>query len=409
MTASTPSQQRKQRILLIAEAVTLAHLARPLTLGGSLPTDRYDVQFACTPRYNGFLGDLKSPAAPIETLSSEAFMLALKTGQPLYDANTLSAYVEEDIKLFEQFSPDLVVGDFRLSLSVSARLAKIPYISISSIYWSPYADLRFPLPELPIVQALGPTLTEPLFRMVRPFAFALHTRPLNTVRRKFGLPSLGWDLRRTYTDADITLYTDIAEMFPTRDQPANHRFIGSVQWQPPEPPPGWWDELSRDLPWVFVTLGSSGPANLLPMVLDALAEFPVQVIAASAGRVSPRNIPENAKVEKFLPGVDAAARSALVICNGGSPVTQLALTNGVPTLGICSNMDQYLNMEAVQRANAGLLLRAGTATHQGIHDAVVQLLDSPQAHQAAATLQSAFARYSATDLFRQAIEDLTTA
>ena len=45
----------------------------------------------------------------------------------------------------------------------------------------------------------------------------------------------------------------------------------------------WWDELPVDRKLIYVTLGSSGQAQLLPSVLDVLGGFPVSVIASTAG------------------------------------------------------------------------------------------------------------------------------
>ena len=50
--------------------------------------------------------------------------------------------------MLAEIAPDLVVGDLRVSLSVSARLAGIPYVAIANAYWSPYARRRFPLPDV---------------------------------------------------------------------------------------------------------------------------------------------------------------------------------------------------------------------------------------------------------------------
>ena len=53
--------------------------------------------------------------------------------------------------------PGVVVGDFRLSLSISARLAGIPYVALINAHWSPWSTQRFPLPELPIVNVFQKT------------------------------------------------------------------------------------------------------------------------------------------------------------------------------------------------------------------------------------------------------------
>lgn len=54
-----------------------------------------------------------------------------------------------------------------------------------------------------------------LYRLYRPLIFALYCLPLNWLRRKHGLSSLGWDLCRIFTDGDYTLYADVPELVPT--------------------------------------------------------------------------------------------------------------------------------------------------------------------------------------------------
>ena len=55
----------------------------------------------------------------------------------------------------------------------------------------------------------------------------------------------------------------------------------------------------------------------------------------------------------YLPGIDAAARFNLVICNDGNPTAQGALAAGVPVLEIACNMDQFLNMAASSKPVSG--------------------------------------------------------
>ncbi|MEW5943473.1 MAG: glycosyltransferase [Pseudomonadota bacterium] len=393
-----------KRILFFAEAVTLAHVARPIALAKGLDPARHEAIIACDPRYQRFLERAPWQTLPLHSISSQQFLGALANGSPVYDAATLRGYVREDLKLIEQIQPDLIVGDFRLSLSVSARLVGIPYIAISNAYWSPYYAARgFPLPVLPMTKILPLPIAEKIFRLVQPLAFALHCRPLNRVRAENGLPALGTDLRRVYTDADYTLYADIPELFPAENLPASHHYLGPVLWSPPVVKPPWWDDLPTDKPIVYLTLGSSGQARLLPTALEALADLPVAVIAASAGAAVPANLPANAWVADYLPGLEAAARAELVICNGGSPTSQQALAAGVPVLGIASNMDQFLNMGALVRAGAGLLLRADRVNAKKIRAAASRLLSDSGFSGHAAKLANAFARYLAPERFADVV------
>lgn len=271
-----------------------------------------------------------------------------------------------------------------------ARLAGIPYIAIANAYWSPQARRRFPLPDVPWTRFFGVRPVSILYRLYRPLIFALYCLPLNWLRRKHGLSSLGWDLCRIFTDGDYTLYADVPELVPTYNLPANHRYLGPVLWSPDVKPPTWWHSLPTDRPIIYATLGSSGGKNLLQVVLNALADLPVTVIAATAGRNHLKNVPANAFVADYLPGEAAAARSAVVLCNGGSPTTQQALAAGVPVIGLPSNMDQHLNMEALERAGAGVLLRTERLNTEGVAAAVKQVLSGAEFRQAARRLAEAF-------------------
>ncbi|WP_041322289.1 glycosyltransferase [Mycobacterium leprae] len=389
-------QSRRMRILFIAEAVTLAHVVRPFAVARLLDPSRYEVHFACDPRYNNLLGPLPFPHHPIHTVPSKRFLDNMAQGRLfLYGPRTLRKYVEEDSKLLSEIEPDLVVGDLRWSLSVSARLASIPYIAIANAYWSSHARRRFPLPDVLYTHLLGVRLVKLLYRLERPLFFAFQCLPLNWVRRKHGLPSLGFNLCRIFTDGDYTLYADVPELVPTYDLPANHQYLGPVLWSPAGELPRWWDSLPTDRPIVYATLGTSGGKNLLQVVLDALADLPVTVIAATAGRSELQNVPANAFVADYLPGEAAAARSAVVICNGGSLTTQQAFVAGVPVVGIAGNLDQHLNMEAVEAAGAGILLRSERLKVRRVADAVNRVLGQSEYRQAAQRLAEVLERHVA--------------
>ena len=388
-------RMERKKILFVAEAVTLAHVGRPLALASTLDRQRYDVHFACAPGYEIFFRGSQLSNWPLNSISSARFLAALAAGKPVYDADMLSQYVRDDTRLLQLLKPDVVVGDFRLSLSVSARLAQVPYVSVINAYWSPYVTQHYRVPAIALARVLPVPLADRLFNLVRPLAFALHSRPLNRVRRSYHLPSLGHDLRRIYTDADYVLYADIPEMFPAHDLPISHSYLGPVMWSPPVALPSWWDSLPVAREIVYVTLGSSGQGFLLPKVLQALAPLPVTVIAATAGNIDAGQLPDNARVANYLPGELAARRSRLVICNGGSPTSQQALAAGVPVLGIAGNLDQYLNMDGVLRAGAGALLRSDRLAEDPLRDTALRLLSEPEPRAAAARVAQQFQRYDA--------------
>ncbi|MBU1690919.1 MAG: glycosyltransferase [Gammaproteobacteria bacterium] len=398
--------RNKPVILLVAEAVTLAHFARIVTLAKALDPAAYEVVVASDPRYADLEAPLDCAFHPIRSIPSAEFAQALARGKPLYSVETLTQYVEDDLVLLDSVKPDLVVGDFRLSLAVSAPLRRIPYAALVNAYWSPFADTVYPVPDLPMTRILGVRLAQKLFDTVRPMAFALHARPLNRVRRHYGLPPLGSDLRNVYAWGDYTLYADVPELVPTRPLPANHRYLGPPLWSARAPLPDWWDRLPDKNPVVLLTLGSSGRADLLPMALFALSELPITVIAATAGKIDLPDVPANAFVADYLPLDIVAQRASLVICNGGSLTTYQALATGVPILGICSNMDQLLNMNAIELLGAGLSLRAACVRSAQLKEAVRALLETPVYAQAAVQAGERFRQVDTGQRFRAFVSEV---
>lgn len=376
------------KVLMFAEAVTLAHVARPVALARQLDPARFDVTVACDPRYAAFAAGATWTRVDLSSIPSAQFNQALAKGAPVYDLATLRAYADEDLRLMAEIRPDIVVGDFRLSLSASARAAQVPYLAIANAYWSPYYQRPFPLPVLPMTRMLPLPVADVLFAAFRPLAFALHCKPMNELRAHHGLASLGHDLRRVYTDADHHLIPDVEALYPVQAPRGCCSYVRPLMWSPDIALPTWWDEpVPPGHATVYVTLGSSGSAHVLRTVLWALAALPVRVIASTAGAFEGFDAPDNARLASYLPGDRATARSRLVICNGGSLTTQQALSLGVPVLGIASNMDQFFNMGPLVEAGAAKLLRADRLSSGVVARACLDLLDSSEAVEAARRVQ----------------------
>lgn len=393
-------------VLFFGEAVTLAHVARPRVLAGALSSERYDVHFACDPRYEAAARPMDFPFHPIHSLSSAEFLHRLATGQRLYDIALLRAYVEQDIALIEALKPDLIVGDFRLSLAVSAPRCGVSYMTITNAYWSPYARAPLPLPELGMNRLLGLSLARSIFRMVRPLAFAYHAAPLNRLRSEAGLPPLGSDLRRVYTHADHTLYADVPELIPTYDAPSCHHYLGPILWSATSTRPLWWDEVPADKPLIYISMGSSGRSDLLPTLAQASLETKGVGMIATAGRTELASVPGKIYVADYLPGDEAVARADMVICNGGSPTAYQALAAGKPVLGVPSNLDQHLNMHYLDEAGLGLTVRSEQADVTRLRRAIETLLFDENYRRRTSQFAQTMARHDAQRSFAALVDAL---
>ncbi len=401
-----PPSGASGRVLFVSEAVTLAHLARPVTLARGIAGLGWTPVIAAAARFERVCPTDEWQTERITSITSERFLGALAEGSPLYDRATFDAYVEDDLALLRRVAPAVVVGDFRLSLSISARLAGVPYISVSNAYWSPYARPRWHVPALPWTRFVTASIGDVVFRTVRPLAFRLHAKGMESSRRSHGIASLGGNLLRHYTDGDVTLYADPPQLVPLHDAPSTHRHLGAVAWSPSLPLPTWWRDLDVSKGVVYVTLGSSGSADRLPQVVAGLSGLGLPVVVATAGGPVPTSMPSNVRVADYLPGNTVAAHSRLVVCNGGSPTSHQALMHGVPVLALPGNLDQFLNSSYLEAAGVGTWLRPERSSAAAVAALAGRLLADPGVRQRAASLAAAMALQRPVDVLAKAIREL---
>ena len=395
----------RKRILFVSEAITLAQMVRLVTLARALPSEHYDVHFASS-QFPGFVFDgLDVRRWPLWGLSPDKAMARVASGKRLYSRRVLRRYIEADRQVIHAIEPDLVVGDLRWSLAVSAPSCGVPLASLINAYWSPLANRSgFPMPEHPVVRILGEKLAAKYFPHALPWVFAHFAAPLNAERRRAGLPEIG-SLLEVLTYGDHVLYADPPELVPTTGLPSHHHFLGPIVWSAPGALPIGWGRSSGRSP-VYVTLGSSGASRCLPILLEALAPMPVDVLLALAGRELSQTLPANVRAISFVDGAAACERARVVIHNGGSSTGYQALATGTPVLGIPSNLDQYLASERIEQRGAGLSLRSGKLTARQVRVNLQRLLDEPAFTHAAQSLADVFKKHDAAANFRAFVDSL---
>jgi UDP:flavonoid glycosyltransferase YjiC (YdhE family) len=392
-----------KRILFVSEAITLAQMVRLVMLARALPRDRYEVHFASS-QFPGFVFDgLDVRRWPLWGLSPDKAMARVASGKRLYSRRVLRRSIEADRQVIQAIKPDLVIGDLRWSLAVSAPMCGVPLVSLINAYWSPFANRSgFPMPEHPMVRILGEKFAAKYFPCALPWVFAHFAAPLNTERRRAGLPEIG-SLLEVLTFGDHVLYADPPELVSTAGLPNHHHFLGPIVWSAPgDLPADWGTRAGR--PPVYVTLGSSGATGCLPVLLEALAAMPVDTLLATAGRELRQRLPANVRAIPFVDGAAACARARVVIHNGGSSTGYQALAAGTPVLGLPGNLDQYLASERIDQRGAGLSLRSGTLTARQVTANVQRLLDEPAFTKAAASLADVFKKHDAAANFRAFVD-----
>ncbi|MCB0322093.1 MAG: hypothetical protein KDD69_00935 [Bdellovibrionales bacterium] len=410
----------RKRILFLGEAVTLAHVARPLFLARSLPPDRFDVHFAADTHFDRVLGRGSSTEDgithwPLQSVTPEAFLKTIDAGGILFPAEKVAGYVEEELALIEAIQPDLVVGDLRVSLGVSAPFSRLPYIAITNAYWSPFSfEKRFPAPAFRRVREAAVLrddreetglLLESVFQVVFRRLFRAQARGLDTVRRWYGLPPFP-DYLTGFTYADRTLYADTPSLAPTVGRPVTHRYIGPIAWSPDGTLPQWWESFVESKRLLFVTLGSSGDRSIIPLLAQAFAEMDVRVVIAAGGALEVGSLPENVRVVPFLPGALAAAQAAVVVTNGGSPSSYQALSCGAPLVTLPTNMDQLLCSRRLSELRVAEEIRPEHRTVARVRAAVEKVLDDPSYRRNAQSIEREIEQFQTERLFLECIDEL---
>jgi len=393
--------------LFVSENVTLAQVVRLVVLARALGSAAYEVHFASADFPELVFAGTDFTRHRIETLSAQQAEQALRAGRRLYEKSTLLRYIAAETRLLREVRPELVVSDFRWTVPTSAALCGVPSVVLINAYWSPFAPReRFPVPDHPILRWLGESLTEQYFPRAVPRVFQHFAEPLNAARQKHGLPPVG-SLLEVLTHGDYTLYPDHPWLTPVQQAPDSHQFIGPVLWQPDVGDDGLPLDESGGQPLVYVTLGSSGSAELLPLLIDVLATLPVTAIVATAGRARLAGLPRNVVAREFVRGAEVARRARLVISNGGSTTGYQALNEGTPVLGLPSNFDQYLATEAIVRAGAGRCIKARQASPQALRSSIMDLLDDDSTRAAARRVAASFDEQDSASAFRTLVHRAT--
>ena len=244
--------------------------------------------------------------------------------------------------------------------------------------WCPY-PLPIPSKDAP---PFGPGLKPARGRLgrlrdaaLRPVVFGalerVVTPRLNEVRQNIGLPPIA-GAKDLFAAPDLLLFMT-AEPFeyPRSDWPANVRLIGPCDWDPPQEPPAWLDDIAG--PIVLVTTSSEfqDDGRLVRTAIEALADEPVHVIATlPSGDPAAFHAPPNATVVDFVPHSHILDRAAAAITHGGMGATQKALARGVPVCAVPFGRDQFEVARRVEHARAGTRLPARRLTPARLRDAV---------------------------------------
>ena len=272
--------------------------------------------------------------------------------------------IDAELEALNKLKPDLIVADFRLTIYISARVCRIPLVSLLlSVWMQQYFDRSASkvslstYPQLLLLKKLvGNTgivlLTPLLLRLIIWYKM----RPFQEAAKLYGQTPrrMLWDL----LVGDFTLPLDTEAWSPTRPLPQHFRRVGPILWEPDLPLPEWVKQLDHTRPVVYVCFGSTAHKDLFRTIFSEFAATSYQVIVATGGQIDPQefHIPPNCYVDRFLPGGKIMEHADLVIYHGGAGTAYQVMKAGIPSIVIATHLDQEYQGISTEGHQVGIFL-----------------------------------------------------
>lgn len=344
----------KKKKVLFFPFELLAHYLRCLVLADRYNKDEYEVYFAYSESYHGFVEahGYKSFVAP--GFDPEVVMAcAAKFDFSWLEYKSMEHVLLGQVSAIEELQPDLVIGDVAPTLKMAAEYTGVPYTALMNGYMSPYyakgRKISRTHPAHSFLECIPGPLAAQFTAYGEQLAFWKIHKPFKQLRKKYKLKQL-----RSYlweNQGDENLICDLQELFPQRNLPSNYRIIGPLIYDQQEPETAMLlNRLDPYKPTICVCLGSTGNWAAMEFLNDAdYAGF--NIIAA--GDV--RRILSAAHIiaRPFLNLPEVLEHSDLMICHGGNGTVNCGILKGVYMLCLTAHFEQEWNVEALERHGFG--------------------------------------------------------
>ena len=228
--------------------------------------------------------------------------------------------------------------------------------------------------------------------------------------RRLKLPLLKLPVLRVLFESPslVMQLTTPAFEYPRTDLPRHFHYIGPVLQEPDASfsPPDWWPELQTGKPVILITQGTvaTNPNNLIVPALKGLEGEDLLIVVAPGADLG--MLPQNVKVEKFIPFDLILPYVSIMVTNGGYGGTQTAFAHGIPVV-VAGQTDDKMEVAArVAWSKAGINLKKQNPSPLSIKLAVKELLFNPVYRKNAQRIQTDFARYNAPEKAAELLETL---
>ena len=304
---------------------------------------------------------------------------------------TIPGQVEDLSSLVGDWRPDALVTDLSMwgPILILWETTGIP-VALSSTFMGPLIPgpdappwgFGLPSPRTHRARLLARVITVATDLLARGFQ-----KQVNRMRASYGLSALGCSVNVFTGRLPLYLVGSIPELdYNRRDLPPSVHYVGPCVWSKPtgEPPPSWFDELSRDRPWVHVTESTLryGTPFVLRTAAQGLANLPVEAILTTGRHRDPEALDlgpraPNIRVERWVSHSDLLPQCSAVVTTGGAATLIASMQAGVPVVVIPTTWDKPDNAQRIVEAGAGIRLDPRRCSPAKLRTAVERVLNEP--------------------------------
>lgn len=377
-------QNARSSILIFVEGMSFAHVIRALMIADWLRAARCPIVVACADRVAPHFRAKGFETLSLGEVDPALIYQRLSRGQPMYTADELTQYFQQDEQLIKRLQPSLIVSEFRITALQLAEHFGIPSIGITeatchpeyktewSVLPDPFAKPR--VAPLWLLDCLS--RSSPLTERIKRRKLAESTAPFQAASVRYGLKPLP-SFFDYLSQGDLCLICDHPALIPLHSLRPQDCYIGPLIWQRPDPLPDELSQLSPHKKTVYICPGTQNALSVkfLPSYIKQLLAHDLQVIVSRGRRefdlaLSHPNlfVFDFVNDSKLMPLVD------LMVYPGGSMTTYQALSNGVPLIALPAHINQHFCAEAIAHLQLGVFFRPSRLRARALTAATLRLL-----------------------------------
>lgn len=391
------------RILVQPYTHTLSHISRPLALAKELRRRGHDVIFAGESNKIKIIQQEGFNVLPLHEPDPDLLYGNIRTGKLRFIGDgEVERMIRDDIALYREIKPDLVLSDGRFSAPISTHIANIRHAAIVNVSSTEFRAL----PYVPLFERIPRWLIKRhsvLWKTLDRLNLKLEMAIFDNVMRIFTRLSNKHGINKTVTATncltgkDITLLADVPEYFPTRNLPESYHYIGPITWKSSISPPPWWPPEKTKRPLIYITMGTTGIGDFFHTIYDLFKTSDMAAIVTTGAQVDDlETINGKLYIENYIDGDLAIEACDLVVCHGGNGTIYQALQHSKPVIGIPTIPDQQFNMRRVEDLGLGKTLSWENFSNnpQTLLDLITDVLNNQSYYTSAAKFRAILAGYN---------------